>query len=170
MAAPYRNKNAEGEHGQRVKRKRIAVNLSLSEYGNRLLQLVVKSLTKQGVEPTDDEIKSVVSTWCYAHIAQRASPEYQEIEAQLKQAIKERDDARIDAEIEVEQYTRIATDWNELCQMLDRELGVKVYSDELTKDADGNRQCLWTIEHQGVISKGHPTVADVYATVLKARS
>jgi hypothetical protein len=63
MPAPRNNKNAEGK---RVDRDRIAVNLSISK-GNGLLDLFSEYLFRQGIEPTDENIKQVASDEAYHH-------------------------------------------------------------------------------------------------------
>jgi hypothetical protein len=63
MAAPRRNKNASGK---RVDRDRIAINLSISKK-NGLLELFSEYLTRQGIDPTDENIKQVASDAAYHH-------------------------------------------------------------------------------------------------------
>lgn len=69
--AKLRNKNATGK---RVQRDRIPVNMSISEK-NGLLELFSRYLSEQGVEPSDDNIKELASSWAYRYWGERLKRE-----------------------------------------------------------------------------------------------
>lgn len=71
MPAKRGNKNAVGK---RVNRERIPINLSVSER-NGLLELFVEYLSRQGIEPTTDNIKQVAADWAYLYWEERLKRE-----------------------------------------------------------------------------------------------
>jgi hypothetical protein len=146
MPAPRYNKNASTK---RVKRGRIAVNMGISEEGNRLLPEFERYLVEHGKEPSDDEIKHLASFWAYQCWQERLSKGYQERETQLRAA-------QTDLVIEREQYQRLAKEWNDLVSILEQQLGVKVYG-------DGK---LWVAERSGKKSK-HPSLVAAFEAALQ---
>jgi L-rhamnose mutarotase len=76
------------------------------------------------------------------------------------------DTLAIDVEVLKEDYQRFVEQWNELVHLLDEALGIRIYSNEF----DDDKNSLWTVERDGkVVSKGHATIAQAYASVLKER-
>ena len=61
MPAPKGSRNAAG---RRVQRDRIKLDLSLSER-NGLLDLAGEYVSRQGKQPTDEQIKAFASDWFY---------------------------------------------------------------------------------------------------------
>lgn len=59
MPAPANNKNAVG---RRVKRDRIKLDLSLSTK-NGLLDLASEFLVREGIKPTDENIRQYAARW-----------------------------------------------------------------------------------------------------------
>lgn len=71
MPAKKGNKNASGK---RVDRNRITVSMGISR-SNGLLDLFEEYLLGQGIEPTNENIKEVASTWAYHDWAERLKRE-----------------------------------------------------------------------------------------------
>lgn len=71
MPAPQGNKNATGK---RVDRGRIPVNMGISR-SNGLLALFEEYLSRQGIEPTDEAIKELASSWAYQYWGERLKRE-----------------------------------------------------------------------------------------------
>lgn len=74
-----RNKNARGK---RVKRDRVAVNMSVSAK-NGLLELFEEYLLSQGIHPTDEAVKELASRWAYDHWYQRLKRELELADAAI---------------------------------------------------------------------------------------
>jgi len=79
MAAPQGNKNAAGK---RVSRNRIAVNMGISK-NNGLLELFEEYLSRQGIEPTDEAIKELASSWAYQYWGERLKREIETQDAAI---------------------------------------------------------------------------------------
>jgi hypothetical protein len=83
----------------------------------------------------------------------------QELETQLRETQRALQEAQIDLDIEKEQYNRLSTDWNALISMLERVLGVKVYS-------DGH---VWIAEYDGKKSGEYQAIAEAFEAALISR-
>lgn len=74
------------------------------------------------------------------------------------------DNLQIEVDANNEFSTRLVTQWNELCTVLDELFQVRIYSTELSREP--STHMLWTCEYQDKKSKGHETIADAYRYAL----
>jgi len=79
MPAPRNNHNAAGK---RINRERIKIDLSLSER-NGLLDLASDYLARQGVEPSDKQLRRFASEWFYLNFGAFLKREIEDSEAMI---------------------------------------------------------------------------------------
>ena len=80
MPAPRGNKNAAGK--KRAERGSIHISLGVSQH-NGLLDLLVEHLSRQGVEPTDENIRQYVRDWFYQSLGEQLKREIEDSEAMI---------------------------------------------------------------------------------------